>query len=188
MIPLCISPWQGWKRISFLIGRVNLTKPLAPSSNHKCSPGLVRDTNPLQPAFVPNPECLPQSEEEWNDGWAHSCIQVHGTSGPSLQCAWGCAMPFGNETPATHICCWMYSLQALHVFSASFPAINNSRMTQITSRRDIEESLMITFLLPPRFGINGLEESWITPLAIFSQVLTNFIPPKSTCNQPRAQT
>lgn len=149
---------------------------------------LVRDTNPLQPAFVPIPECSPQSKEEGNDGWAHSRIQVHGTRAPGLQCTWGCAVPFGNEAPATHLCCWMYSQQALHVFSASFPAINNSRMTLITSRRDIEEGLTITFLLQPRFGINGLEESRITPLALFSQVLTNFIPPKSTCNQPRAQT
>lgn len=48
MIPLCTSPWQGWKRFFFLIGRVNLTKPLAPSSNHKSkSCVLVRDTNPV---------------------------------------------------------------------------------------------------------------------------------------------
>lgn len=82
----------------------------------------------------------------------------------------------------------MYSLQALHISGASFPAFNNSRMPLTISRRDTEADLTIIFLLQPRFGINGLEESRITPLALFSQVLTNFIPDKSPCDQLRAQT
>lgn len=30
---------------------------------------------------------------------------THGTRAPGLQCAWGCAVPFGNEAPATHAGC-----------------------------------------------------------------------------------
>lgn len=59
MIPLCTSPWQGWKRFSFLIGRVNLTKPLAPPSNHKSkSCVIVRTQTQFAACLCPQPWVL----------------------------------------------------------------------------------------------------------------------------------
>lgn len=107
MISLCASPWQGWKRFSFLIGRVNLTKPLAPSSNHKSkSCVLVRDTNPVcSPPLSPSLSARPGARRrEMMAGLIHA-YNTHGTRAPGLQCAWGCAVPFGNEAPATHAGC-----------------------------------------------------------------------------------
>jgi len=72
--------------------------------------------------------------------------------------------------------------------SFSFPALNNACMPLPIARMDTKADLKIIFLLRPSYGINGLVKSRITPLALFSQLLTNFIPLKSPCGRLEAQT